>query len=808
MIEIVNKEIRIDGRPQLILCGEIHYFRLRRDEWQDRLDKLKAAGCNAVASYVPWLCHEPEEGRIDLHGRTRPELDLAGFIDLCRDNGLYFFLRPGPFIMAEMKNEGLPYWVYTKHPEIMPRGWDGRPATTRTVDYLAPGFLAEARRWYEAVMAVAAPRLQPVGGNIIAIQLDNEIGMLPWVSNGPDLTDFVLDDFAGWLGRTYGTEALAARYPFDLRDADARRTAVRSPGEDYAPALHLDLGHYMRDRFARYADTLKGYAEEFGAHGVPFVINIHGTGGGRGFTFPIGISQLYECYEGKPGYLSGSDIYFGDLDMNTFQDLYLINGFMDAVHDEHQPLTSVEFNCGDGNFGETYGGRYDPSAADFKMRMCIAQGNRLINYYLFCGGRNYVLDEKPGDGNDRIAFTGERHGFAAPVSPDGELNYTFDRMARGIQAAMAVGDKLAVMREERDAVTFAFIPDYYMTEYRYPGSAKMKAVYENIEANRAHWGWETMARAMLLAGYRFGAADIQNKPLVPQTMPVLALLSARYMEAALQLKLADYVRQGGGLLLYGEVPLYDMEGEPCSELADALGLRHTGDRRDGPHAYPSVVAESWAAPRPEVRTHFAQTFEPAGGAEAETVLRLYGTGEACGFELRAGMGRAVVITARYKCDIGLFRAALERLGAAPGLTHDCRDHGIFMTSTRSETGERFIHALNLDGFGKTFRIFENGEPLFGGRTLTLGSKEGVMLPLHIAAGEAHIVWSTAEIAEIGDRSVSFRLTGERDAVLIETGREILPDEDYTVEHRGEAQLVLSKRHAKANDRMTVRFGVR
>ena len=145
MIEIRDRQIVIDGEPKLLMCGEIHYYRLKPEDWQDRIDKLKAAGCNAVASYVPWLCHEPEDGRFDFEGKTRPELDLCGFIDLCRDNGLYFFVRPGPFIMAEMKNEGLPYWVYRKHPEIVPVGWDGRPSTTKTVDYMAPGFLEEAR---------------------------------------------------------------------------------------------------------------------------------------------------------------------------------------------------------------------------------------------------------------------------------------------------------------------------------------------------------------------------------------------------------------------------------------------------------------------------------------------------------------------------------------------------------------------------------------------------------------------------------------------------------------------------------------
>jgi len=804
MIEIINKQIRIDGQPVMIMCGEIHYYRLLREEWQDRIDKLKASGCNAVASYVPWLCHEESEGNIDLTGETLPELDLAGFIDLCQDNGLYFFLRPGPFIMAEMKNEGLPYWIYKKHPEIVPLGWDNRPATTMTVDYLAPGFLSAARRWYKAVMAVAAPRLQPNGGNVIAIQLDNEIGMLSWVSNGPDLTDHVLNDFAEWLVAAYTGESLAQRYPFDLADQETRKAAIRSPEESYAPALHLDLGHYMRNRFSRYVDILKEYTEEFGGAGVPFVVNIHGTGGGRGFTFPIGISQLYESYEGKPGFLSGSDIYFGDLNMDTFQDLYLINGFMDAVHDADQPLTSVEFNCGDGNFGETYGSRYDPSAADFKMRMCVAQGNRLVNYYLFSGGRNGLLDHKPGDGNDRVAFTGERHGFAAPVGPDGELNFTFPRMARGIQAVMAVADKVAVMNEERDPVSFAFIPDYFMTEYRYPGSAIMKQIYENIEANRAYWNWETLARAMLLAGYRFGATDIQNKPLSVAQTPVLALLSAKYMDGKVQRKLADYLEQGGKVLLYGEVPLYDMEGQPCTVLADVLGLRFLQEHREAHQYYPSVLTEGWAAPRPEVRTHFAQTFE--SGEQAETIFRLYGNGQACGFDIPVAQGRAIVLTARYRTDIALFRTALEQLGAVPGLTHDYPHHGIFMTSVKSDAGERFIHLLNLDGLDKTFHVRDKGQPLFNGHEFMLGSKDGVMLPVNVTVNDVNIVCSTAEIMEVGSDRIVFRLTQAQDWIDLDTSRRIAASDEYRIEEiGGTRRRIVSGKHAKVDDHLTVRF---
>jgi beta-galactosidase len=89
MVELKDRCIFIDGKPQMIMSGEIHYFRLQKNEWQDRLNKLKEAGCNAVSSYIPWLCHEPIDGVIDLDGRTLPQLDVGSFIDLCKENDLY-----------------------------------------------------------------------------------------------------------------------------------------------------------------------------------------------------------------------------------------------------------------------------------------------------------------------------------------------------------------------------------------------------------------------------------------------------------------------------------------------------------------------------------------------------------------------------------------------------------------------------------------------------------------------------------------------------------------------------------------------
>jgi len=802
MIEIKNKQIIIDGKAVLIMAGELHYFRLKVCEWQDRIDKLKAAGCNTVASYVPWICHEPIEGEVDLVGKTHPELDLAKFIDLCHENDLYFFIRPGPFIMAEMKNEGIPHWVYDKYPEILPVGWDGKPGTTKTIDYLAPNFLKASRAWYREVMAVAAPRLQTNGGNIIGVQLDNEVGMLSWVSNTPDLTEIVVADFIRWLKSKYDAPTLTVRYPFDLDDEETRINDIRSPKEAYVSELHFDLGYYMRYRFAKYIHELRTFTEESGVKDIPFIVNIHGTGGGRGFTFPIGISQLYESYTQAPGYLSGSDIYFGDLDMLTFQDLYLINGFMDAVHHEDQPLTSVEFNCGDGNFGETYGGRLDVSAADHKARMCLAQGNRLINYYLMAGGRNYRIDQDLQDGNNRIAFTGERHGFAAPINPEGELNYTYPRMARSIKTMMAVADHAATMNEERDQVSFAFIPDYFMTEYRYPESEKMKEIYANLEANRAYGAWEIMGRSMLLAGYRFGAVDIQNRSIDVEDHPVVALPCAKYLHRYVQEKLVNYLGEGGALLVYGELPLYDMEGNSCTILIDHLGLNYVTNEKDGFEQYLSLTAKSWVAPRPEMRVHHAQIFEMSKGCP---LFEVYGTGALCGFDIPLEKGHVIALTMSYRCDIDLFRTALERLGAPAGLIHDEKEHGIFMTSTINATKERFIHILNLDGFDKQFHIYDEGKKMLDGRLFELNSKESIMLPINLNLYGTKIIYSTAEIQGYDETHIHFRLTQSEDVIKLRTNKEILSCVDYTVEKIGEDIFITSHKHGKVDDQLTICF---
>lgn len=103
-------KIRIDGTPVQIISGAIHYFRVPKGLWRDRLLKLKQCGLNAVGTYVCWNLHEPEPGIYDFSGM----LDLEKYIIEVQRLGLHMILWPGSFICAEWDNGGLPAWLMTQ----------------------------------------------------------------------------------------------------------------------------------------------------------------------------------------------------------------------------------------------------------------------------------------------------------------------------------------------------------------------------------------------------------------------------------------------------------------------------------------------------------------------------------------------------------------------------------------------------------------------------------------------------------------------------------------------------------------------
>lgn len=157
-LEVKDRAFYIDGKKTEIIAGDIHYFRIHPADWGKRLDLAVDFGLNTVQTYVPWNLHEPKKGVFDFDGL----LDLAAFLKLAKEKGLYVMLRCSPYICSEWDLGGLPS-----------RLLKDRDMVIRSSD---PTYLKEVEDYYKRLVPEFLPQLATNGGNIIAVAVENEYG--------------------------------------------------------------------------------------------------------------------------------------------------------------------------------------------------------------------------------------------------------------------------------------------------------------------------------------------------------------------------------------------------------------------------------------------------------------------------------------------------------------------------------------------------------------------------------------------------------------------------------------------------------
>lgn len=158
MLEIKDKNFYLDGEKFTIYSGAMHYFRILPEYWKDRLAKLKAAGLNTVETYVCWNLHEPQPNNFDFSGI----LDIKRYVKTAEELGLKVILRPGPYICAEWDLGGFPAWLL-KDKNMRLRCNDEK-------------YLAYVERYIRRLFNELDECMSANGGNIIAVQIENEYG--------------------------------------------------------------------------------------------------------------------------------------------------------------------------------------------------------------------------------------------------------------------------------------------------------------------------------------------------------------------------------------------------------------------------------------------------------------------------------------------------------------------------------------------------------------------------------------------------------------------------------------------------------
>jgi beta-galactosidase len=148
----------LDGKPFVIISGEMHYPRVPREAWRQRMKMAKAMGLNTIGTYVFWNLHEPQKGKFDFSGNN----NVAEFVNIAKEEGLWVILRPSPYVCAEWEFGGYPYWLQNEK---------GLVVRSKESQYLK-----EYQDYIREVGKQLAPLQINHGGNVLMVQIENEYG--------------------------------------------------------------------------------------------------------------------------------------------------------------------------------------------------------------------------------------------------------------------------------------------------------------------------------------------------------------------------------------------------------------------------------------------------------------------------------------------------------------------------------------------------------------------------------------------------------------------------------------------------------
>ena len=153
-----DKTFLLNGKPFVVKAAEVHYPRIPREYWQQRIQMCKALGMNTLCIYIFWNSHEQREGQFDFTGNN----DIRAFVQLAQKEGMWVIVRPGPYVCAEWEMGGLPWWLLKKK-DIRLREQD-------------PYFMERLEIFEKKVGEQLGDLTIEKGGPIIMVQVENEYG--------------------------------------------------------------------------------------------------------------------------------------------------------------------------------------------------------------------------------------------------------------------------------------------------------------------------------------------------------------------------------------------------------------------------------------------------------------------------------------------------------------------------------------------------------------------------------------------------------------------------------------------------------
>lgn len=665
----------LEGRNLFVCSGEIHYFRIPRENWEQHLLKLKEANCNTVSFYVPWCWHEYEDGICDLNGQSSPERDITAFLALCKKVGLFSIAKIGPYIFSEIYDLGIPDWLIKGHPEILAKN-SGKPSL---VSYLNPVFIKHVKRWYSNIMPLLLDSEIKNGGSLIMIQVCNEVGAYHWLTGEGDKNLVALAQYSVALREKYG---LITKLNMAHGTKYRAFTDVEPPkglaGDVCKFRQYADWQDHHRQIYKKYIEFLVLLCRKLGMT-VPVFHNIAGWFNGRALDYPTNIGfyshvkdkQFFYAHDHIPEYLS---------DRNS-HDSHLCHKFLTARHGQG-PSYIAELQAGTREYSVR------PSILDLEAfyKMVLSHGIAGLNFYMFSQGRNQ------GD----FGFYGNTFYWDTPLNFDGTENSLYP-VVRRIGAFLKVfGELLLLTRDEADLAVNNYDP-YYRTEFIQPMFGNSRVDYSRLglkydfRLSRNLFFFDGFLKSMVNMNKKFDVVDLGvTKELAGYR--TLVAFSLECMDGATQDCLVRFVKNGGNLVIFPTIPSMNLEFKPCNSMAEKFAIQ-LGE----------YLPVSKVYYKGEFQGHVrdVQTFQ------VETAAHIANTddGRCCGLVKRYGKGQITMLGFQLLCSsknhVNVWNNVLSGAGDSREVKVDNPDiHFVFRKA--GESG--FLFLFNRSGISQKCRV--------------------------------------------------------------------------------------------------------
>ncbi|MBE0570812.1 MAG: beta-galactosidase [Ignavibacteriaceae bacterium] len=615
-----------NGKPFFLISGEIHYFRLDPKLWEKHLRLLKQSGANTTSTYIPWDWHEYEEGKFDFTGETHPARNLIKYINLCKKNGLQLIVKPGPYILAEYEAEGLPGWLLKRiSKNSFALDEFGNIISPNLVSYMTDEFLDFTFRWYDKIMPIIAEHQASNGGPITMMQVCNEVGVFQWLSGKIDYNPTVINLYKEFLNAKYNTienlnSVYGTEYPsFEKISAPIDKIKNR---QDYC--AYFDFHLFYRHYFAMYLDLLIKKIRSYGIN-VQLTHNIPGWIYGNAAELPMLISTYEEVMKTRKDLIFGLDHIPEFVSFRNAHSDLACNKILEAMQ-PYGPVWAAEFQSGT----REHHVKCDPNDLETFYFASLAHGLKGLNYYMFSQGIN----------PDGKGFYGKAFYYQTPLSENGVKSPLYDSTKK-VNDFISKEKEELLLSEVKSEICVGFYKPYFYTELTTSQLLKEKRLYiEKLGLTldprfvREEIFFNGLLRSLQTLNFNYDISDLENSNVENLLRyKQLWVVTTEFMDASTQKLLADYVKNGGSLILYPEIPIIDLYLNPCSVLKDELGVKLT--KSVSPNKIDAFGID-------DVYTVFRekQIFQNVSKTEIVSTTK---TGEVCGIRKNVGNGMATIL---------------------------------------------------------------------------------------------------------------------------------------------------------------------